>query len=162
MEIVKLNKEKDFEIVKSLVDYKEYFDSDNILWDKSVKCIANNGDLLGFALIKPNSLFDFFGGEIPPEIGVPEDEKWWVKEDLECFKDDHYEVLYYLKEINDNYYEDEKIDDLFVLYEMNSELKTDNAGNPIGVVWTRTKPFKYTGGYFLFNNIVYLNIPIID
>ena len=162
MEIVKLKKEEDLEMVKSLVDYKEYFESDNIMWDRSVKCITNNGDLLGFALIKPNSLFDFFGGEIPPEIGVPEDEKWWVKEDLECFKDDHYEVLYYLKEIDANYKKIVNTNSLFVLYEMNSELKTDKDENPIGIMWTKTIPFEYTGGYFLFNNIVYLNIPIID
>lgn len=156
MEFIKLKKEEDLKVVKSLVDYKEYFESDDIMWDRSVKCIANNGDLLGFALIKPNSLFDFFGGEIPPEIGVPDNKKWWVKEDLESLRDKHYEVLFYVNETGD------LVDDIIFQHDLAQEIKKcPNSKDLFGVLWTRVRP-KYMTDYILYNNLIFMEIPILD
>lgn len=162
MEFVKLKKEEDLEMVKSLVDYKEYFESDNIMWDRSVKCIANNGDLLGFALIKPNSLFDFFGGDIPPEIGVPENEKLWIKEDLEYFKDEHYEVLYFVKTIGDNYKVSDDINDSLLQVYMCYKQKMNDDGSEIGVLWSKIQPPTHLCHFYYYNDCVYLDIPRID
>lgn len=67
---------KKIDRLKTLVDDKEYFESDNIWYEQSKVCINDEGEILGFVLIKPHTLYDFFGGEITDEENVEERKKY--------------------------------------------------------------------------------------
>lgn len=163
MEIVKMKKEEDLEMVKSLVDNKENFESDDIIWDRSKKCIAKNGDLLGFVLIKPNSLIDFFGGEIPAETNVTDDRKYTRRNVINYLKDYQYEVLFYVNKIGDSYIESDDVTDFMLQYELSTSIEVNDDDCSIDqVLWSKNKLPDFVAGYKPFNDIIYINIPILD
>lgn len=155
MEFIKLKKEEDLKVVKSLVDYKEYFESDDIMWDRSVKCIADNGDLLGFALVKPHSLITFFDGDIPTKEGVSEDSGLFMKQQLEIISDKHYETLFYVNEIGD------MVEDVIFQHELSQAIKMDENGSLYGVFWTKKKT-QYMSAYVKYKDGVYMDVPYFD
>lgn len=155
MEFIKLEKEKDLEMVKSLVDYKEYFDTDDIMWDSSVKCIDTNGKLIGVGLVKPHSLIDFFDGVIPIKDGVSKDSALYMKQQLENISDKHYETLFYVNEIGD------MAEDVIFQHELSQVIKMGEKGSLYGVFWTKVKP-QYMSAYVKYKDGVYMDVPYFD
>lgn len=151
--IIRSVKPDEIDKLKELTPDDTSFYTDDIWYEQSKICTDKNGDVLGFILVKPHSLYDFFGGEIPDEKNVPEDEKDNVREDAEFFKGKHYESLVFLK--NDHY--------CGIFWDIISEVETNENGCLIGILWTRNKRYDTMWTRFRnFNDVIYVNIPLTE
>lgn len=135
--------------MKALTPNDQSFYTDDIWCEQSKVCTDDEGEILGFALVKPHSIYDFFGGEVPAEEGVEERKKWWRKEVIDYFKDSQYEVLFYMKSMelsseNNNIY-----------LSLFSGIKHLDDNGLIGMLWT-PKIIEYDWKFRHYNNMVYL------
>lgn len=152
--IVRNVKPNEIETLKVLTPDDQSFYTDDIWCEQSKICTDEDGDILGFALVKPHSIYDFFGGEVPPEEGVEERKKWWIKEDIDYFKDSQYEVLFYMKSMELSEANDEIYLNLFNGIEQleNNEL--------IGLLWT-PNIIEYDWRFIHYNDRVYLRFSYV-
>lgn len=145
--ILRSVKPEEIETLKALTPNDESFYTDDIWYKQSKVCTDDEGGILGFALVKPHSIYDFFGGEVPPEEGVEENKKWWIKEEIELLKDRQYETLFYIKPMR--YYENSD----YVYWVILDHLVVDKQQKSIGLLWTP----KFVGYEWKFyNNAVYI------
>lgn len=147
--ILRSVKKEEIETLKSLTPDDKSFYTDNIWYEQSKVCTNDEGEILGFALVKPHSIYDFFGGEVPPEEDVEEDMKWMTKKDIDNLKDSQYEVLFYMKSMEIC----EENEDIYLAL-FNGIEHLENKGL-IGLLWT-PKIIEYDWRFSHFNNMVYL------
>lgn len=145
--ILRSVKKEEIETLKSLTPDDKSFYTDNIWYEQSKVCTNDEGEILGFALVKPHSIYDFFGGEVPPEEGGEEREKLWIKEEIELLKDCQFEILFYMKPME--YYENSD----YVYDTILDHIVVDKQQKSIGLLWTP----KFVGyNWKYYNNVVYL------
>lgn len=147
--IIRSVKPDEIDKLKELTPNDKPFYTNDIWYEQSKICTNDEGEILGFALIKPHSLYDFFGGEIPLEEGVEEEMKWMIKESVENLKDCHYEVLFYMKSIEMNKENDEIYLKLF------NGIDVDENKRTIGLLWS-PNIIEYDWKFYHYNNVVYL------
>lgn len=142
-----VNKDE-LDTLRLLANNDEYFSSDNIWCEQSKICVDSKGVILGFALIKEHSLFDYLNDKI--QKGIMESEYAIIN-----FVNPHYEVLLFRKDnviTNDNYK---------IYLDLINGIEVDDDGNPIGILWT--PEFIANNWRFVnYNNVVWLDIPYIE
>lgn len=147
--ILRSVKKEEIDTLKSLTPDDKSFYTDDIWYEQSKVCTNDEGEILGFALVKPHSIYDFFGGEVPPREGVEEERKWNFKNYIDYFKDSQYEVLFYMKSM-----ESSEENDVIYLSLFNGIEELENNGL-IGLLWT-PKIIEYDWRYRDYNNMLYL------
>lgn len=147
--ILRSVKPEEIETLKALTPNDQSFYTDDIWCEQSKVCTDDEGGILGFALVKPHSIYDFFGGEVPAEGGVEEEMKWLTKKDIDYFKDSQYEVFFYMKSMEGSEENDEIYLNLF-----NGIEHLENK-SLIGLLWT-PKIIEYDWRFYHFNDMVYL------
>ena len=147
----------DLSIIAKLVNDNSLETRDDIYFEHSRICFSDEGEVLCFIVLREYSLIDFFNGEIPADENTEYDEdyeegeEWFIKEDIEYFKD-HYEIIaMYHKESMGS----PSFNNTIVSVENN-----DGKGS-IGIIWTLKEQPKYSR-FYNFNNKVWLDIPMID
>lgn len=155
-------KQDELDYLKSFVEYKEFFETNNIWLEQSKVCFADNGDLLGFALVRPNSLIDFFNGVLPPDNSVEENRKWRKKMRIEYYVNKHYEVVFFFKSIGDKYINSDGLSDSYLQFLVSHEIEEYEDGDLVdGLFWTLKVP-EYVVSFKSYNDVVYTDIMPID
>lgn len=154
MKIRKIEK-SDLPMISKLAKDKSIKKIEDICFEHSKICLSDDGEVLCFILLREHSLIDFFGGNIPKDNNlrdnVEEGDEWWVKEDVESYIGKHYEIIAaYLK---DKHYSGAYSN---LLYAVEFEYMRPQ----IGILWS-VNVLPVNIHFYHFNNIVWLNIPIM-
>lgn len=156
MEVESITKENLSKIAEQIGD-DSLLAHDDICFEHSMYSMNENGEITAVIILRRNSLYDYFGGEIPADINFEEDE-YHIREDLHKLHPDgneHYEMIcYYLKDKEYHYH-------LRNLY----NLVAYHDGLLIGAIWTKyneEKVFPLRGAMYNFNNIIWIDLDIED
>lgn len=93
---------EDLTKLAELISCEEFSTRDGVSFDHSAMAIDDDGTVLAFVIMRQRSLQDFFGGEIPDEPSMKEDEDYmegdefiFRNETKENFpQNTHYELIY--------------------------------------------------------------------
>ena len=156
MEIRRIEK-KDLLMIAELAKDETLKTRDDICFEHSKICLSDDGEVACFIVLRERSLIEFFNGNIPAVENFEKDEEceewteWWVKEEIESYDFKHYEIIAaYLKEgVTSKYY-----------YWQN--LLSAVESNPqIGILWS-TQDLPSYARFYNFNNVVWIDFPLID
>lgn len=147
----------DLPIIAKMANDNSLETRDDICFEHSRICLSDDGEVLCFIVLREHSLIDFFNGEIPADENTEYDEdyvegeEWFIKEDIEHFKD-HYEIIamYHKESIGSPSFNNTIV-----------SVENNNEKGSIGIIWTLKEQPKYSR-FYNFNNKVWLDIPMID
>ena len=151
MEIRRIEK-KDLPMIAELAKDETLKTRDDICFEHSKIYLSDDEEVVCFIVLRERSLIEFFNGNIPANIDEDGDE-WWEKEFIESYGYKHYEVIAtYLKEgVTKGTY-------LILL----SAVEREKMRPPqIGILWS-TQDLPYNTHFYKFNNVVWIDFPLID
>ena len=146
---------KDLPMIAELVKDNTIETRDDICFKYSKMCLSDDGEMVCFIVLRERSLLDFFNGNIPMDENAQNDkyyeegDEWRVKEFVESYDGQHYEIIAtYLKEgVN--------------RMEFSNLLITIESNPQIGIFWMINDP-PSGAGFYHFNNVVWIDFPRID
>lgn len=153
--VIRNIEKKDLPMLAKLVKNKSIKTMDDICYEHSKICISDYGEILCFIVLREHSLMDFFKEGIPMDENLWDDaeevDEWWIKEDIEIYIGNHYEVVA-------AYLNSSSTSGVFsnLLY----AVKYEEWKPQIGILWS-VKPMP-TDCFYNLNNVVWLDIPDED
>ena len=151
MEIRRIEK-KDLPMIAELAKDETLETRDDICFEHSKIYLSDDEEVVCFIVLRERSLIEFFNGNIPANIDEDGDE-WWEKEFIESYGYKHYEVIAtYLKEgVTKGTY-----------LNLLSAVEREKMRPPqIGILWS-TQDLPYNTHFYKFNNVVWIDFPLID
>ena len=151
MEIRRIEK-KDLPMIAELAKDETLKTRDDICFEHSKIYLSDDEEVVCFIVLRERSLIEFFNGNIPANIDEDGDE-WWEKEFIESYGYKHYEVIAtYLKEgVTKGTY-----------LNLLSAVEREKMRPPqIGILWS-TQDLPYNTHFYKFNNVVWIDFPLID
>ena len=161
MEIRRIEK-KDLPMIAKLAKDETLKTRDDICFEHSKMFLSDDGEVVCFIVLRERSLLEFFNGNIPAVENFEKDkhkylDEWWVKEYIEEIEE-HYEIIAaYLKEgVTSKYYYWWNL-----LSAVECDLHDDHYGPQIGILWS-TQDLPDDARFYNFNNVVWIDFPILD
>ena len=131
---------------------------DDICFEHSMYSMNEKGEITAVIILRRNSLFDYFDGQIPADNNFNEN-KYIIKQSLNSLypnDTDHYEmVCCYLK--SNNYF--------IHIHELYNLILPRDGSSPTGVIWCKChtdKDFPLKGVLYNFNNDIWIDLDIED
>ena len=174
MEIRSIDK-KDLPMLANLANDPNLCSIEDVCLEHSKLCIDDDGRIIAFIIVKPNSLIDFFGGEIEADESVDKKGKYYKdgsefhlhRTVSEHFQNKQYELIHWYLEPCEY---DENSTEYVIHEEMlrNTFLRTMCAtrkSKPIGIIWMpyeRGCNIPILTEFFNLNNKILVSVPYVD
>lgn len=148
---------KDLPMIAQLAKDETLKTRDDICFEHSKMYLSDDGEVICFIVLREHSLLEFFNGNIPAvenfEINKHKYlDEWWVKEFVESYDDKHYEIIAtYLKEGVD----DQEFSNLL------HRIEFEDRKPQIGIIWS-SQDLPSNVCFYGFNNVVWIDFPLID
>ena len=147
---------KDLPMIAELAKDKTIETREDICFEHSKMYLSDDGEVVCFIVLREHSLIEFFNGNIPAVENFEKNkyqylDEWFVKENIE-YVDKHYEIIAtYLKEGVDG----QEFSNLL------HRVEFEDRKPQIGIIWS-IQDLPSNVCFYNFNNIVWLDMPIID
>ena len=131
---------------------------EDICYEHSKIYLSDDDEVVCFIVLREGSLIEFFNGNIPAIENFENEylDEWWVKEEIDAFDGKHYEIIAaYLKEgVSGGEFGN-------LTFAVECDLHDDHYGPQIGILWS-TQDLPSYADFYHFNNVVWIDFPILD